>query len=556
MQKSNSESNFWPYFAAASVVVIILAAIRWSLAHPYGIHWDEGLYINEVRVDLQRLQIGRLVFLARGLLMESNFRPPAYRILALPFLAPFGYHTTLARFSSMSCFGLSAVFIYLTVRRIGSRIAAAFAVLVFALSPEVIGASIFFSTEGPMFLATSALLYYIFVYWTEEVPRARTWIGLGLAIGLGLLSKSSFILIAFPPLAFVLVENFRKHRGLRGLAPIIKAGILGFLVAAPWWFVHFRDAMWYAKFARSTTRNSLGAPSFAVYAQWMWTVFLGLLGPSIGILIVLVACAWIQKAIVKKSVTPDPLRRSGIILCACAALPMVLVQLTSTNHLLRYLTPPLIPLAIGVGILVGSVGWATSRIMQTAACILFLTQLGMIVYPVAFPNKNIVDMGLVNGAVPWRVMSQFDQWDWTPLRQISNTCGLEAPKISFLGAGRPFYPPQITYTWVAAATSTKQRNFALPPEPVWLWREEDGQIDWQKVMSQAGKSDIVLTAPGNVGETRYLEDVDNQHNKEFADRLSRDADFQKPIRLEFGRFTPVEVLAYIKTSACSSLPRD
>jgi 4-amino-4-deoxy-L-arabinose transferase-like glycosyltransferase len=548
MEKSNSESNFWPYLAATAVVVVIIAAIRWSLAHPYGIHWDEGSYLNEVRIDLERLQIARLMSLVRGLWTESNFRPPAYRFLALPFLAPFGYHTTLARFSSMACFGLSAIFIYLTVRRIGNRIAAAFAVLVFALSPEVIAASIFFSTEGPMFLATSAMLYFIFVYWTEEVPQSRTWIGLGLAIGLGLLSKTSFVVIAFLPLAFVLIESFRKHRGLRGLAPIIKAGVLSFVIAAPWWFVHFRDAMWYAKFARSTTRNSLGPHSLAMFAAWIWTVFLALIGPCIGTLIILLALAWIQKALIAKSFTPDPLRRSVIILCICAGVPIIIVQLTSTNHLLRYLTPAVIPLAIAVGILVGSIGWATSKTIQAAACILFFTQLGMIVYPVVMPNNQIADMGLVNGALPWRVMSRFDQWDWKPLRELSNTCGLDAPKISFLGATRPFYPPEITYIWVAAATSSRERNLVLPPEPVWLWREEDGQIDWQKAMNQATQSDIVLTAPGLIGEPRYQEDVDNEHNQEFADRLSRDADFQKPIRLEMGRFTPVEVLVFVKSS--------
>ena len=556
MEKRNSENNFWPYFAAASVVVIIIAAIRWSLAHPYGIHWDEGLYINEVRIDLERLQIARLMALVRGVWMESNLRPPAYRILALPFLAPFGYHATLARFSSMACFGFSAVFIYLAVRRIGSRIAAAFAVLVFALSPEVIAASIFFSTEGPMFLAISAMMYYVFVYWTEEVPRPRTWIGLGLAIGLGLLSKTSFVLIAFPPLAFVLFESFRKHRGVRDLAPIIKAGVLGFVIAAPWWFLHFRGAMWYAKFARSTTRNSLGAHSVAMFAAWIWTVFMSLIGPGTGILIILLALAWIQKAVIRKGLMPDPLRRSAIILCVCAGVPIVVVQLTSSNHLLRYLTPAVIPLAVAVGILVGSVGWATSKTMQAAACLLFCAQLGMIVYPVIIPNNQIVDMGFVNGALPWRVMSRFDQWDWKPLREISNTCGLDAPKISFLGAARPFYPPEVTYTWVAAETSARSRNIVLPPDPVWLWREEDGQIDWQQVMNQAEKSDIVLTAPGLIGEPRYQEDVDNEHNQEFANRLLRDAAFQKSIHLEMGRFAPVDVLVFLKTTSCSSVPHN
>ncbi len=88
----------------------------------------------------------------------------------------------------------------------------------------------------------------------------------------------------------------------------------------------------------------------------------------------------------------------------------------------------------------------------------------------------------------------------------------------------------------------------LPPEPVWLWREEDGQIDWQKVMNQAAKSDIVLTAPGNIGETRYLEDVDNEHNQEFADSLSHDVDYHKPVHLQMGRFAPVEVLVFVKNS--------
>ena len=151
-----------------------------------------------------------------------------------------------------------------------------------------------------MFLATSAMLYFIFVYWTDEDSRSRTWIGFGLAIGLGLLSKTSFILIAFPLLAFVLIENFRKHLGIRGLAPIIKSGVLGFLIAAPWWIVHFRDAMWYAKFARGTTRNSLGQHSVGMFAEWIWAVFLALIGPCIGALIILLALAWIQKAFISE----------------------------------------------------------------------------------------------------------------------------------------------------------------------------------------------------------------------------------------------------------------
>jgi hypothetical protein len=70
-------------------------------------------------------------------------------------------------------------------------------VLIFALSPVVVSASIWFSTEGPLYLATSAMLYYLFVTWTERSEKSRSWIGLELAIGLGLLSKASFVAISF-----------------------------------------------------------------------------------------------------------------------------------------------------------------------------------------------------------------------------------------------------------------------------------------------------------------------------------------------------------------------
>jgi 4-amino-4-deoxy-L-arabinose transferase-like glycosyltransferase len=174
-----SKEGFWLSFAVVAVAVIILAGFRWSLDHPYGIHWDEALYINEVQIDTQRMQHGMLLKLAGRILVKSWGRPPAYRILAVPFLALLGFHTTIARLVTLGCFGLSDWFIYLSARRIGSRAAGAFAALLFSLSPIVVSASIWFSTEGPLYLATSAMLYYVFVCWTDRSEQRNTWIGLG-----------------------------------------------------------------------------------------------------------------------------------------------------------------------------------------------------------------------------------------------------------------------------------------------------------------------------------------------------------------------------------------
>ena len=83
-------------------------------------------------------------------------------------------------------------------------------------------------------------------------------------------------------------------------------------------------------------------------------------------------------------------------------------------------------------------------------------------YPVAFPNDHLVDMGLINGGLPWRVLSRFDQWDLAPLRQISEDCASKTPRIAFLGGARPMYPPQIEYPWVAAASLTRLKDIELP----------------------------------------------------------------------------------------------
>jgi len=206
-----------------------------------------------------------------------------------------------------------------------------------------------------------------------------------------------------------------------------------------------------------------------------------------------------------------------------------------------------IPLAIAVGVLADWSGWALAGPSIAISGLLFCAQLVMIVAPVLFPNKHPVIMGMANGQYPWRVMARVDQWDWTPLEQISRSCGAESPKISYLGEGRAFNPPQIERPWATVAASTGLANYPYP-DVTWLWRYEEGPIDWQKVMASADQSDLVITAPRFGGEVGNSGDLYNQHNSEFADRLSHDSHFREPVRLEMGRFEPVDVLVFVNQS--------
>lgn len=531
------DRRLWPLIAAVPVLVVVLTAIRWSLDHPYGIHWDETIYLNEAATDVQHLRSWMFVKLA-GNILKSWARPPAYRIFALPFLAPFGFHTTTARLVSLACYGLTSWTIYLATRFIGSRVAGVFAVLIFALSTEVVVSSTFFSTEAPLFLATAGMLYFLLRYWTEKVPSRYNWIGLGLAVGTGLLSKVSFAVIAIPVLVFFVIDGYRKGQDRR-LAPfLLKAGALAGLVAGPWWLLNFRSALTYAGYARDQSRSSLGTSLFAIWGQWLGSVCLGLVGPAVSVLIILVTIACIRKLLLTRNAILDPLQKTALIACAVAGVPLVAVQLSGTNHLLRYLAPAVIPLAIAVGVLSDQSGWSRSRVAIAISCVLFLVQLGMITSPTLFPNNQPIDPGLVNGALPWRVLVRFDQWDWRTIRDISRACSIEIPTIAYLGNGRAFNPPQIQFPWVVAGTP--------PPDVTWLWRYEDGPLNWDKLSSSIAHTDIVITAPHYVGQLTDRQDLDNQHNAAFADRLSRDPQFREPIRVEMGRFEPVEVEVFLK----------
>ncbi|HKW64931.1 MAG TPA: glycosyltransferase family 39 protein [Candidatus Acidoferrum sp.] len=556
LSSSRKQTRFteksWLWLTGLLLLPLIVAAVRWMLDHPYGIHWDEALYFNNLLRDLHNLHSGSLRQLGSILIGGDVRRPPANLLLSLPFVAAVGFHTVIPRLVTLACWGITGWLIYLTSRRMAGQSAAALAVLVFCLSPEVVSASIFFSTEGPFFIATAAMLYFASFYWSDEAQRPRVWIGLGLAIGLGLLAKSSFLLIAVPVVAVTMILFHRHtHWNSSAWSSFFKAGAVAFVVAAPWWIKNLGPALAYTKFAREQPRNSLGSPSPAIWAKWLFTVVVSLIGPALAILIAIVGILAFHKLVLRKEISLDPVHRAALATCSFAILPLVALQLSGTNHLLRYLCPVLIPFAISVGVLAETSGWIRYRPALAITGALAAVQLLMLVTPVAFPNQQPVDPGFYNGGLPWRMMVRFEQWDWKPLREISQGCGLDKPKIAFLGMGRPLNPPQILYPWFVKGLSPSDGNGFY--EPLWLYRYEQGPYDWNQVMSSAELSDIVLTAPTFVGQATDRQNFDNEHNREFADRLAKDPLFQPPIHLQMGRFEPVEVLVFVKNGfACHS----
>jgi Dolichyl-phosphate-mannose-protein mannosyltransferase len=541
---TKSEQRIWFYFALVTVAAIVAAAIRWSLAHPYGIDWDEAEYLNDIQIDGQRFRTGHLLKLAGRILIRNLDRPPAYRLFALPFVGVFGFHTTEARLISLTCFALSTFFVFLAVRRLSTPAAGAFAALVFALSPEVVSASIFFGTDTSLYLATAAMLYYIFICWSGGGERTSSWVGLGCAVGLGFLAKASFIFIALPVIAFWFVASRWTSLKIPLLTSQRKAAALAFLIAAPWWALNFRGAIAYGRYARGFVANSLGPPSLATWTRWLDTVVRCLLGTGLSILIGLILVVFIIR-LVRKQLNLNHLQTAALGACACAGLPIVAAQLSGTNHLLRHITPSVIPLAIVIGMFASVSGWMKSWVATSISLILFCAQAAVLIAPVARPNQKALDPGFVNAALPSRTMIHFDQWDWRPVMELADRCGVKAPEISVLGGGRQLNPPQIQFPWVLRTTSTRDEKL-LTPNVTWLWRHEGGLLEWQKIMDGAHESDMAITAPYYVGDVQGKDDPDNRYNAEFDELLLRDPRFQGPFLFYMGRFAPIEIAVFMR----------
>ena len=326
-------------------------------------------------------------------------------------------------------------FLYLTTLKIADPKCAVLSVLICALSPDVLFSSVLFYTEYPLFLATTGAFYFLVSSLVSKLDVPRNWIGLGLSVGLGLLAKSSFLLVATPVLGFVFLAG--RIRGLSGPSAsfAIKAGAVGALVAAPWWWKNAGAVLAYARYARNFVYDSLGTPSFRTWLSWLFTVGQSLLGHGVAVVLVLVLFAWIWNHFTQRDARLSSVQRTVLLACVSAVLPLVLIQLSGTNHLLRHLCPTVVPLAIGVGLIAHVAGWSSSPALLGISGIAFLAQLLMLVLPVYYPNTTVVGTGLVNGRLPWRALARFDQWDWKPVREISRAAGFEEPRISFLGLG-------------------------------------------------------------------------------------------------------------------------
>ncbi len=141
------------------------------------------------------------------------------------------------RIGAFVCWLITAFFTYRLTFRLFGKPAAVGAVLLLAVLPLYFGVGFLMTPDAPLHAAWSALIY--FLYRAVIDGSSRAWFGVGVSLGMGLLSKYTIVLLCPAVLCFLLIDR-NARRWLVRPEPYM-ALVLAFVIFSPvilWNFQH------------------------------------------------------------------------------------------------------------------------------------------------------------------------------------------------------------------------------------------------------------------------------------------------------------------------------
>ena len=451
--------------AAVAVALVAVAMLTWNARHPRPIVWDEANYEAQTIHDAELARGGGAVRLAKAFIFEDVERPPAYRVLAFP-LTMLGASLRGLRVLSIAFFVLTCA-----VLAWGAPRGGAVAALLFAISPGVIVAFEWYGTDFPLLLACAMLL--------AALGRPRFDFALTLlGVALGLLSKTSFLIFGASLLgARLVVESWPVKRR------VLIASALGAVVAAPWWWWNWRPALQFANYSRVFPRTAVGEHRLLVNSEHLLFGAIGVFAAA-----AIVILLWRRTRC----------RESIPALAGAIALPLLALASPWLHE--RHVAPATAALAFAVSCLAAD-GRRVIAAVGLCAVQLALILAGLFVDPEPWPAP----LSFIASSVMRK-----DNADWSFLR------GYE--RVSFFGLAPSLSPPEIATPRVRAH------------EPVhvdWLWRMEDGPIDWRKIEAGVRASEVVLVPDPS---TVHASPLRGLSAGDLAIHNEHDADFVRLVR--------------------------
>jgi hypothetical protein len=544
---------------AAGVLIVFttqLCNTIWAISNPAPHHWDNADYLNMAWQDYWSYQYGGPVADpvhhpdvhrtgVRGvwdsLLHNDPNRPPGLRVVSLPFVFLGTKMLPTLRMMSLLCFWLTLWLVYKTVRTVvpgpGGITAAIAAIMALSLDLEVGWSIRVFGTEYVLYLSVALAMYALARAAVSENRSHWTWILLGLSLGLGMLSKVSFVMLAGP--AGLVAMSMALTGRLPGLSVkpalatlrLAGAALIGTLICGPYYRYHIFTVLKYGQDMTEFTRHSLNKTGLEFIHAWVSLHFNEGLGPGASIVCFFLALLGIPAVVIwlRKNWraiptgTPVVYGPAGrvFLLGLAAGLPLPLFQMVfsqSSNH--RHITPAYFPLTISLAVAAGMSGAMAVWWSWPILIAVFIPACWQI-----WGFNNLATPPYHGTARYLRIDPLFidytttadDVWDWEPLYQLLKGKNVRFPYIGRVGNGGQFNEPSIEAPWVSRG------DWAYG---VWLWKPEFGPYDWNAVKAKldAEKITVVVTARQMIVKadgSRLAEPVvaENAHNDEFADQM-------------------------------------
>lgn len=377
----SASARDWAIVAGVFAVLVGVAAV-WLAIDRRPPEWDHANHLERVVRCAEDLARGD----AQRVLERSSFYPPLVPCTAALAYRLWPTDEASAQTVILLFLGLGMAATHLLGRRFAGGAAGVVAATAFGTAPFVVYISVRFQLDLP--LAAMVALAIEALFRTEGFRRSGWSLGVGIVVGLGLLTKPTFLVYVLVPIVLVTVQIADRRR----LTNVAAAAAAAIALSLPWYGLRLFGlpaqigSRSFKQAAEAGHPHPLSAAALGYYPQTFATQF-GAIAAALFVIGLLIA-----------------MRRHWMLL-ASVVLPFAVFALIQNKNL-RY-TLPLLPLAATVA----GLGFAAlPRRARLVAGALLVAAGGLQTSATAFgmpPNFRIPGVG-----IPLAIVSPPSREDW------------------------------------------------------------------------------------------------------------------------------------------------
>jgi len=221
-----------------TVLAVWLADIIWITRETRPPHWDMGRHLWTSLLYQSDFHAHRLL----PLLQDYHYYPPLVYWAVLPWYHWFGTTIPVAVASNLLFIAILLVSVYALGRHLGGRTVGLTAAILTAGYPMLVTQFKEFQLDAPL-TAMVTLALGLLVY-SEGFRKPRYTLAFGVAFGLGMLTKWTFVVCIALPALVCLVQAIAadiQRRSPKRLMIIAVAALLAYAVASPWYVANLQQ---------------------------------------------------------------------------------------------------------------------------------------------------------------------------------------------------------------------------------------------------------------------------------------------------------------------------